>query len=201
MTKITPFTVVAVAAPITIVPLITQEWLAAVTALHAKAQKELPADKKHMLLPRSPAYFATLLAQKSGVLYGAFQGKHLVGMAAVLYSTNWFMAKQKGLVTCPDKGPVIRSSHGFSSVAVVQALCVLEKGNGIALDLIAATKVWAKQKGCSYLFAQVAQDNACGQKKFRQQKFDLVAEWTAPDATGTPRGKTLLRHKFLAAEF
>lgn len=185
------------APTITISPLITQDWLAAVIELHAKAGQALPADKKHMLLPRPDDYFAALLTQKEGLLYGAVQGHHLVGMAAVLYATTWFKAKQTGLVTCPDKGSVIRSSHSFSSVAVVQALCVLEKGNGIALDLIAATKGWARQKGCSYLFAQVAQDNACGQKKFRQQKFDLIAEWTAPDSMGTPRGKTLLRHQLL----
>ncbi len=189
------------AATISVVPLITQDWLAAVVALHKKAWEELPDDKKHMLLPRSPDYFAGLLAQKNSVLYGAFQGEHLVGMAAALRATNWFMAKQAGLVTCPDKGPEIRSSHSFSSVAVVQALCVLKKGNGIALELIAATKAWSKQKGCSYLFAQVAQDNECGQKKFRQQNFDSIAEWFAPDATGTPREKTLLRHAFPAAEF
>ncbi|MFA6279504.1 MAG: hypothetical protein WC612_01745 [Bdellovibrionales bacterium] len=200
MTKMVSLEAAADAAPTIIVHLTSQEWLAPVLALHAQARSELPDDKKHMLLPRPAAYFEELLTKETGAVFGAVQGEQLVGMVAVVRSTNWLMAHQAKHVTCPDKGGSVRRASGFSAVAVVQSLCVLKRGNGIAIDLIAATKGWAAQKGCSFLFAQVAQDNACGQKKFKQNNFCSAAEWTEVSGGGE-HAKILMRYRLSAADF
>lgn len=156
------------------------DWLASVVSLHVQVRIDMGEAKRPLLLPKKPAYFADLLNQKTGVLFGAFAGETMIGEMAVMCASNLADARAKNYITCPlDDGQLVTSCHQ-GRVAVIQSIGVLDgyKGLGVSQSLIEAGTLWTQQSGHKHVFAQVGDSNHEAKQFFYNQRFGGIAQWT-----------------------
>lgn len=155
------------------------KWLAPVVAVHERVRAEMPEDRRFFLLPRSRTYYRDLLAEKTGVLFGAFADDELVGSMALVWAPSFAEARNTGALTCPK--PVGRFGRKFSkgSAGIIQALGLRKVclGRKLSCALLSAAIEAAGQQGCAHLFAQVAASNIMSWLRFMERDFAIVTTW------------------------
>jgi hypothetical protein len=155
------------------------EWLPKIMALHQAVRAEMPEAKRHVLIPKTEAYFRDLLTGKTGVVFGVVAQGKLVGFMNGVRCTSFGQAQAEGFLTCPDTDGSIAAAYGKGSVAVAQSLCVLNAfgGRGFSHALIRAFVVWGTHEKFTHLFAQIAQENAPSWMRFMSYDFAIVDGW------------------------
>lgn len=156
-------------------------WLDLVFSLHQKIRKELPSSQRHFLLPRTKDYFEALLKEEKGVLFGVFHKNSLVGLMSVLFAESFTEALKEKYLSCPQAEIFVEENFKSCPVAVIQSLGLSQEHKGISLakQLLFSGKLFAEQKGCSYVFAQIAEENIPSIFCFREAGFDVVAAWNS----------------------
>jgi hypothetical protein len=162
-----------------------EKWLQTVTALHKRVRAEMPDSKRAFLLPRTPDFFRSLLTGKAGVLFGLFAGAELVGSMALLWADSFSGAREEGLITYPDADGRLAKKYRKGSVAVVQAMGLLNAymGRGGSRALVQKALECARSHGCAHVFAQIAAQNTLSWLRFLDRGFAIAATWTS----GHPR--------------
>jgi len=155
-------------------------WHQAVMSLHKQVREEMPQEQRHYLLPRTPEYFRDLLTGKSGLLLGAFADGGLVGSMALSMANGWTEAKERKLITFPDKSGALAKKYRKAAICVFQAMGLRQAymGRKLSCSLLRAGIKAAVDYGCTHLFAQTAEQNALSWLRFMERGFAVIAAWS-----------------------